>query len=149
MKKILSLICLIVLLLCLFSCSSKSVKSDLTPEIIAKAYEDSSYSTWCHTIKEENLDAYKYKSELKVYNPDNESKDYIFIYFFNDAEEAKTYEKECDSKTTVIWFFSLIFGEPGSVKYDRYDYIVVASEKSNEAKSRSDMIRIFKSAIYE
>ena len=133
----------------LLSCSSKSVKSGLTPEVVALAYEGSSYSTWAHIINEEDLDTYKYRSELKVYNPSNESGDYIFIYFFNNAEEAKAYEKENNSKSGMVWFFSLFFGEPTKVIYDRYDYMVVESYKSDTSNSRSDMIKIFESVIYE
>lgn len=148
MKKALSLISILLLSISLFSCSSRKIKSDLTPEIVAKAYESTSYSTWCHNISEDDSDAYEYESELKVSNPE-ETEDYIFVYFFIDNDSAKAYETENSSKTGFLWFLSLLFGGSTKVNYDRYDYMVVESYKSDSTKSRKDMIRIFENAIYE
>ena len=105
MKKSIALTGLVLLSILLLSCSPGSVKSGLTPETVAEAYEESSYSTWCHTISGDDADAYKYKSELKVYDPDNESEDCVFVYFFGSAEEAEAYKKEQESKSGAIWFF--------------------------------------------
>ena len=149
MKKSIALTGLVILSILLLSCSPGSVKSGLTPETVAEAYEESSYSTWCHTISGDDADAYKYKSELKVYDPDNESEDCVFVYFFDSAEEAEAYKKEQESKSGGVWLFSLIFGRPTAVRYDRYDYMVVESFKSAGAVSRKNMIGIFEDAVLE
>ncbi len=120
----------------------------MTPEIVAEAYEGTSYSTWCHNINEDDFDTYKYESELKVFNPEV-TDDYIFVYFFEDNDLAKAYEQENNSKTGFLWLFSLLFGKSTKVNYDRYDYMVVESYMGESAKSRKDMIQIFETTIYE
>ncbi len=78
----------ILLILLLSSCEKKIVKENLTADILSKAYDDTSYETWVHNISEEDINKYKYISELKVYNKDFEN-DYIFVYFFEDSDQAK------------------------------------------------------------
>ena len=148
MKKIISMI-IVLIIFCLSSCSLKPVKEDLTIYDLIDVYKESPYLTWSHIVDLEDNSIYKYQSELKVYNPDNESRDYIFIYFFENYSKAQSFVNDRSSKSCAVWFFSLIFGEETKPNYEQYDYIVVESYKSNSAPSRNDMIKIFENKIYE
>ena len=149
MKRIIPMMCIVLILTCLTGCSDVQVKSNLTPDLVAAAYAGGQYSTWCHTISDESKDAYDYWAELKVYNANDESRDYIMVYFFTDADEAEKYVKEYKSKSSMTWLFSVIMGEATKVVYDRYEYIVVESYKSDTAKSRKSMIDILKNEILQ
>lgn len=138
----------LLVLIPLTSCSTRAIKENLTADSVSTAYKDTSYKYWIHNINEESGDVYKYISELKVYNPDNEN-DYIFIYFFEDEEKAESYEKEYSQGGFFLWFFSLIYGDASIVNYDRYDYIVVESRKSKSTPSRENMIHILEDYIYQ
>lgn len=142
------LIITVLLVLLVSSCTKKTVKENLTALIVSKAYDDTSYECWVHNISEENRDKYKYVSELKVYNKDYEN-DYIFVYFFEDRNQAKLYVNDNDKSGFFFWLFSLIYGESTMVEYKRYDYIVVESYKNKSSKSRKDMIEILENYIYE
>lgn len=147
--KLLSMMLILVLSLAVSSCNSSNIKEDLNAEMIAVIFQETNYSTWLRSINTEDLENYKYESELKVFNPQDESKDYILIYFFNNIDDAKAYEKEFTSKSGLLHFFSFIYGENTKVKYERYDYMIVESYKNRSAKSTKEMIRIFEKLIYE
>ena len=142
------IISFLLILIPLTSCSTRSIKENLTADSVSHAYKDTSYKCWIHNINEEKKDVYKYISELKVYNPDNEN-DYIFVYFFVDEEKAESYEKEYSNGGFFLWLFSLIYGDASIVNYDRYDYIVVESRKSKSTPSRENMIHILEDYIYQ
>lgn len=146
MKKFITLVTTFLLLPCLGSCSAKEIRPNLTPESVAEAFADTEYSTFCHDISDE--DHIPFRRELKVYHSCNESRDYILIYFFDDGQAAKDFQKENQSKAGMVWFFSLLFGESTMVHYDRYDYMVVESYKNKSAPSRDEMIKILESVIY-
>ncbi len=148
LEKIILLSIVSIFSFCMFSCSSKVVKSDITPTMIEEAYSRSNYLTWSHQIKEDN-DIYKYNFEIKVYNSLNEQ-DYIFIYFFDNSEVAKEYEETNASKSSfILYLFSWIFGNPTKFNLTRYDYMIVESYDNQECKSKDDMIKIFENVIYE
>lgn len=142
------IISFLLILIPLTSCSTRSIKENLTADSVSHAYKDTSYKCWIHNINEEKKDVYKYISELQVYNPDNEH-DYIFVYFFEDEEKAESYEKEHSQGGFFLWFFSLIYGDASVVNYDRYDYIVVESRKSKSTPSRENMIHILEDYIFQ
>ena len=89
------LIITVLLVLLVSSCTKKIVKENLTALIISKAYDDTLYETWVHNIGEEDINKFKYIFELKVYNKDFEN-DYIFVYFFEDSDQAKLYVNDND-----------------------------------------------------
>ena len=106
------------------------------------------YSTYQYkTLVEDYTDSesIKYNYSVKAFNKENESGDYLFIYFFSDDKTANDFYKENNSKTGIIWIFGLIFGENLNVKYEKYDYMVL----EYDSKTSKDLISIYKDFIYE
>ena len=134
---------LISFVLMLSGCSSKNVKSNLTPDDIVKLYSTSQYKTLVEDYTDS--ESIKYNYSVKAFNKENESRDYLFIYFFSDDKTANDFYKENNSKTGIIWIFGLIFGENLNVKYEKYDYMVL----EYDSKTSKDLISIYKDFIYE
>lgn len=145
MKKFIKFILSILMIFTIASCGNKEVKENITPELVISAYENTSYSTFGH---QNEVDNFKYTYSVKVYNSENETSDYIFIYFFLNNEDAKDFVKENNSKRGVIFFFSIIFGEATKAKWTQYDYMVVESTISKAKSQVKDMINIYESVIY-
>ena len=124
-------------------CSSKNVKSNLTPDDIVELYSTSQYKTLVEDYTDS--ESIKYNYSVKAFNKENESRDYLFIYFFSDYKTANDFYKENNSKTGIIWIFGFIFGENLNVKYEKYDYMVL----EYDSKTSKDLISIYKDFIYE
>ncbi len=125
------------------SCASKNIKADITSNDLVELYSSSQYETFVDDY--ENNDSIKYDYSVKVFNSEEESRNYLFVYFFEDDNTANDFYKEYNSKTGFIWLFGLIFGENLNVKYEKYDYMVL--EYNNNTSK--DMIGIYKDFIYE
>ena len=143
MVKKIAVLSLISFVLMLSGCSSKNAKSNLTPDDIVKLYSTSQYKTLVEDYTDS--ESIKYNYSVKAFNKENESRDYLFIYFFSDDKTANVFYKENNSKTGIIWTFCLIFGENLNVKYEKYDYMVL----EYDSKTSKDLISIYKDFIYE
>ena len=83
---------LISFVLMLSGCSSKNVKSNLTPNDIVKLYSTSQYKTLVEDYTDS--ESIKYNYSVKAFNKENESRDYLFIYFFSDDKTANVFYKD-------------------------------------------------------
>lgn len=142
MKKII-IFPFIVFILLMSSCTSKNIKAEITPYDLVELYSSSQYESFVDDYK--NNDSIKYDYSVKVYNSEEESRNYLFVYFFEDDKAANDFYKEYNSKTGFIWLFGLIFGENLNVKYEKYDYMVLEYNNSTS----KDMINIYMDFIYE
>ncbi len=134
MKKIVSLILVIsVLLICLSSCVNAEVMPLTCEELIA-AYEEAGY----HTFHSEPADdGYEWNCYLKVWLDDEY--DYAFFYFFDTEEvaEARAAERKYN---ILIYLFTVIYGDPTWLYTETYGCIEY--EYSNSA-----LIRPFQNLI--
>lgn len=133
----------IVSILLMSSCTSKNIKAEITPNDLVELYSSSQYETFVDDY--ENNDSIKYDYSVKVYNSEEESRNYLFVYFFEDDNTTNDFYKEYNSKTGFIWLFGLFFGENLNVKFEKYDYMVL--EYNNNTSK--DMISIYKDFIYK
>lgn len=146
-KKLFAFCIIFAIILCISSCRSTKYNENLSPDEVLDAYADTKYSVFFKTVAESDFSEIAYRYSIKVYNPENESRDYIFIYFFDDENEAIDFENTGKSKSGIIRFVSMIFGESVTADYKRYGNIVVESNKASA--SRKEMIRIFENTIFQ
>ena len=116
MKKIFVLVFAVLLL---FSgCASKK-RTDVTPEEIVAAYENTGYNV--------SIIYYDEKIEhgqigyIQANHPDG---DYIYFSIFETEEEAKAYKKEF-YHPGILGLFSVIFGDPSFPRWEVYRNIVI------------------------
>jgi hypothetical protein len=147
--KIMIVIIMFLCSLSISSCSARKVKENLTPEIIAQAYEESPYKTFLVSMgdNEHVVD----NQALKVWKEPNESDDYIIICCFESKKYAKKFYRKAKQYVIPFAIISPIFDSDGKFiidNYQRYDYIVVESFITTKSPNRKNMIKILKSILY-
>ena len=93
---------LISFVLMLSGCSSKNVKSNLTPDDIVELYSTSQYKTLVEDYTDS--ESIKYNYSVKAFNKENESRDYLFIYFFSDDKMQMIFIKKIIRKQGSFGF---------------------------------------------
>ena len=137
MKKITSVILLLLLALPLISCD-KSEPKEITCEDIIRAYEDAGYYVTHSAHKEESETSQLCYIKASL----TEDSDSDFIYFitcFNE-QQAKEAEKN-DKYNPIIWFYAAINGEVRWLKADTYGKIEYSYYNSELVKPFKELIK--------
>jgi len=119
MKKI--LLVFIVCLSFLVSACSNSVSKDISCDEIIKVYEDEGYIVEYHIHKEDIIDS-DIICNIKIYDPKNSEKNYLYIDRYVDEEKAELAAKDTEYNI-VIWFIYSINGENRWLKSKQYGVI--------------------------
>ncbi len=136
MKKIISVILLIsIFTVSMSSCKKKEVSAPTCDEVIA-AYEEAGYHIY-HIENENQGEVYDELCYLKVWLDDEY--DYVYFYFFENAEDAEAYA-EIRQYNVFIYLFSVIYGDPSWLYTKTYDNIEYEYENSDLLKPFNKLI---------
>ena len=128
MKKIISILLLLSIVLSLTACSS-SEPEEITCEEIIAAYKEAGYSVLYHG--HENDECYNDLGQycaFEIRDPDNDD-NYMYVHRYFKTEDARTASKE-EAWNPILWLFSLIYGEwrwlltgyYGDLTYSTFDW---------------------------
>ena len=129
MKKIVSILLLLPILLSLFACGKSVEPKEISCEEIIAAYEDAGYTVLYHGHEnDENYHDLGYYCAFEVRDPNNEN-NYMYVHRYFTEEDAKA---ACDERqfNVLLWLFFGIFGEwrwlhvrcYGDIEYETFDY---------------------------
>ena len=124
---------LALLVLCLSACSPTE-KREVTCGEVAAAYEDAGYQV---LHKDTATQDWEWNCYVRAEDPETE--EYIFFYFFDTEEEAKSYAKT-NQWSALLWVFSVIFGEPTWVMTETYNNIEYEYSDSEFIKPFRELI---------
>lgn len=120
-KKRLGAFALFACLVCFTGCGkNQSVQADKTitcGEVIA-AYENAGYEVFHH----ETTEGLDYVCSVKA--TDLNSGKYIYFHFFETPEQATAYADEREYNV-LLWFFSVLYGEPSWLTTRAYNNIEI------------------------
>lgn len=131
MKKLTSILLIILIILSLFTFTSctQSAPSEISCEEIIKAYKDAGYSVLYHGHEDDEIynDLGQYCA-FEIRDPDNEN-NYMYVHRYFNEEDAKAAYKE-QQFNPILWLFFGIFGEwrwlhvkcYGNIVYETFDY---------------------------
>lgn len=101
-------------------CSCKQYRTDVTRDEIVSAYRAAGYEVWTDTY-DEDMDS----GIIAYVQANHKNGDYIHFAIFENAEDAKSYEKDLDHPV-MKGLFSVIFGDPSWERMETYGCIVVS-----------------------
>ena len=109
---------LLLMLAAVFLSGCAAPPADITPEEIIAAYEDAGYIVASGTY-EEVLD-HGVTGYIRADHPDG---DYIYFSIFESEADAQAYEDA--NHPGILWFFSVLFGDPSWRYCEAYGKIAV------------------------
>ncbi len=118
MKKAISLLLLIFIIAGLPACQRGSAPAPTCDAVIA-AYEQVGYHIY-HIVNENQGEIYDESCYVKVWLDDEY--DYVYFYFFENADAAEAYA-EIRQYNVLIFLFSVIYGDPSWLHTKTYGNI--------------------------
>lgn len=120
MKKIISI--LLLLLLCFsFTACSKSEPKEITCEEIIAAYEDAGYTVKYHNHRDSDTES-EVICNIQINDPKNPERNYLYIDRYSDEGKSKAAAEDA-KYNLVVWFVFAISGESRWLKSEYYGNI--------------------------
>ena len=136
-RKVASVLVALLLLLATTSCAAKQDK-EITCEDVIRAYEEAGYEVF-HKETPTSDDAWNCYLTVQKAGDESEHPKTVNFHFFDTAEEAEAYAEE-RRYNVLIWFFSVIYGDPMWITTKAYRNIEIEYEKREDYKPFLELV---------
>lgn len=133
MKRCLSLLIAVALVLCLFTGCAVKQEKKVTCQAVIAAYQEAGYEVWHRDYPEKD---YGYACCIEIENGDG---DHISFYFFETEKEAEAYAKE-RRWNLVLWLYTAAMFQPTWLTTETYRNIEIEYDDKDLYKPFRELI---------